>query len=113
MNSSEKNTKTSDLLKNCPVQHTLQFIGGKWKIGILWNLRDKSKRFGELKRDVLGISEKMLIQELRQLQKNNIVKRKEFPQIPPKVEYSLTEKGMSLVPLINEIVLWGYDDMKK
>ena len=113
MSLSENNFKTSELLKNCPVQHTLQFIGGKWKIGILWNLKDKSKRFGELKRDVLGISEKMLIQELRQLQENKIVKRKEFPQIPPKVEYSLTEKGLSLVPLINEIVLWGYADMKK
>jgi len=104
--------KSESLIENCPVQHTLQFIGGKWRIGILWNLKDGCKRFGDLKRDIAGISEKMLIQELKHLEKMGIVIRKAFPEIPPKVEYSLAEKGISLVPIIINIVNWGYADMK-
>lgn len=100
-----------ELLKNCPVQHSLRFIGGKWKIGIIWSMRSTCRRFGELKRDVLGITEKMLIQELRNLESLGVVTRKTYYEIPPKVEYSLTERGKTLIPLLENIVEWGYSDM--
>lgn len=109
----KKELSRIDLLQNCPVQHAQQFIGGKWRIGILWGIKDGCRRFGELKSDVLGISEKMLIQELRHLQKMGIISRKAYGSIPPKVEYRLTERGMSLIPTIQHIVDWGYSDMGK
>lgn len=109
----EKNSKIPDLdlINDCPVQHTLQFIGGKWRIGILWNLKDEKKRFGLLKREVIGISEKMLIQELKHLQSMMIINRIAYPEIPPRVEYELTERGKTLIPIIQKIVDWGFGDM--
>ena len=101
-----------ELLKKCPVQHSLKFIGGKWRIGIIWSMKTNHRRFGELKRDVLGITEKMLIQELRHLESLGVVCRTAYYEIPPKVEYSLTERGRTLVPLIENIVSWGYLDME-
>ncbi len=111
MENNSKN-KFQSIVTDCPVQHTHQFIGGKWRVGILWSLRNESRRFGELKRDVLGISEKMLIQELKHLQKLEVIDRKAYHEIPPKVEYSLTVRGTSLIPLIENIVDWGYSDME-
>lgn len=108
-----KKIEKTNLIGDCPVQHSLQFIGGKWRIGILWSLKNGCRRFGELKKDVLGISEKMLIQELRHLEQLKIVSRKDFPIVPPKVEYSLTERGKTLIPLIENVVNWGYADMEK
>jgi len=109
----ENNTKKNqNVLTDCPVQHAHQFIGGKWRIGILWSLKNKKRRFGQLKREVLGISEKMLIQELKHLQKLEIIDRKAYHEIPPKVEYSLTLRGKSLIPLIENIVEWGFEDME-
>lgn len=70
------------------------------------------RRFGELKRDVLGITEKMLIQELRHLENLGVISRTAYYEVPPKVEYSLTERGKTLIPLIENIVEWGYSDMK-
>lgn len=99
------------LVKDCPVQHSLQFIGGKWRIGIIWSLKDGQRRFGQLKKDVRGISEKMLIQELKTLEKLGVLTKKAYHEIPPKVEYSLTERGRTLVPVISHIVNWGYADM--
>jgi DNA-binding HxlR family transcriptional regulator len=101
------------IVQKCPVQHTHQFIGGKWRIGILWSLRNGSTRFGQLKRDVLGISEKMLIQELKNLESLKVISRKAYPEIPPKVEYSLTSRGKTLIPLIEGVVEWGYAEMKE
>ncbi|HPG08756.1 MAG TPA: helix-turn-helix domain-containing protein [Saprospiraceae bacterium] len=109
----ENNFSQEYLIERCPVQHTLQFIGGKWRIGILWSMKDGCRRFGELKKDVLGISEKMLIQELRHLERADIIHRNAYATIPPKVEYSLTERGLSLIPVLMDIVAWGYSDMKK
>ncbi len=86
----QKNLLQNELLTKCPVQHALKFIGGKWRIGILWSMKKSPRRFGELKKDVLGITEKMLIQELRHLENLEIVSRKAYYQVPPKVEYSLT-----------------------
>lgn len=107
----KKHVHENPVVESCPVQHSLQFIGGKWRIGILWSLKDRCRRFGELRKDVLGISEKMLIQELRHLEQLKIVQRKDFPIVPPKVEYSLTERGKTLIPIIENVVAWGYSDM--
>ncbi len=109
----KKHVNENPSIESCPVQHSLQFIGGKWRIGILWSLKDRCRRFGELRKDVLGISEKMLIQELRHLEQLKIVQRKDFPIVPPKVEYSLTERGKTLIPMIENVVAWGYADMAK
>lgn len=107
----EKNLLNEELLTKCPVQHALKFIGGKWRIGILWSMRTSPRRFGELKRDVAGITEKMLIQELRHLESMGVVHRTAYYEIPPKVEYSLTERGKTLIPLLETIIAWGYADM--
>ena len=109
----KKHPSENTLTTDCPVQHSLQFIGGKWRIGIIWSMKAQCRRFGEIKRDVLGISEKVLIQELRHLEYHKIISRKAFPLIPPKVEYSLTERGKSLIPIIEKVVAWGYSDMEK
>ena len=77
----------------------------------MWSLRNERRRFGELKRDVLGISEKMLIQELKHLEQKEIISRHAFPEIPPRVEYALTTRGQSLIPILQDIVEWGYADM--
>jgi DNA-binding HxlR family transcriptional regulator len=106
------NVLPDELLKNCPVQHSLKFIGGKWRIGIIWSMKTTCRRFGELKRDVSGITEKMLIQELRNLERLGVVSRKAYYEIPPKVEYSLTDRGKTLIPLLENIVSWGYSDME-
>lgn len=109
----KKNPDLEEMLQNCPVQHSLKFIGGKWRMGIIWSLRLGCRRFGELKKDVLGITEKMLIQELRYLENLNIISRQVYYEIPPKVEYSLTPRGKTLVPLIENVVSWGYRDMNQ
>ena len=102
-----KKSKADEWLTGCPVQHTLQYIGGKWRFGLLWSLRNECRRFGELKRDLLGITEKMLIQELRHLEALRVVERKSYGEVPPRVEYSLTPKGRSLLPIVYGVVEWG------
>jgi DNA-binding HxlR family transcriptional regulator len=92
---------------DCPVETTLSVIGGKWKALILWHLRDQIKRFGELKRLMPGITQKMLAQQLREMEKDGLVKRKIYPQVPPKVEYSLTDCGKSLCPILDMMGEWG------
>jgi DNA-binding HxlR family transcriptional regulator len=109
----EKLLLQKELLQKCPVQHSLKFIGGKWRIGIIWSMKLTCRRFGELKRDVLGITEKMLIQELRYLESIGIVDRHAYYEIPPKVEYSLTDRGRTLIPIIESIVSWGYADLEE
>ena len=89
--------------KFCPIQKTLQLIGGKWKLVILFNLQNGPKRFGELKRDLSPITQQMLTKELRDLEKNNFIRRKVFEIIPPKVEYSLSNHGKTLKPIFDSI----------
>lgn len=89
------------------VQTTLRVLGGKWKILILWHLKDELKRFGELKRLMPEITEKMLIQQLRELEGDAIVKRNVYPDVPPKVEYSFTAHGRSLEPVLQVLCNWG------
>jgi len=98
---------------NCPLEATLNVIGGKWKLYLLWHLREETKRYGELKRSTRGITEKMLIQQLRELESDRLVKRKVYPEIPPKVEYSLTPYGKTFVPILQLLNSWGLDHIKK
>jgi DNA-binding HxlR family transcriptional regulator len=97
----------------CPVTTALSVIGGKWKVIILWHLKEGGvKRFGELQRLVSGISQKMLTQELRDLEESGLVSRKVYPVVPPKVEYSLTETGWSLKPVLEKLCEWGSEYRK-
>ena len=89
------------------VQTTLKVLGGKWKLLILWNLKDRVRRFSELKRLIPTISEKMLIQQLRELEKDGLVHRNVDPQVPPKVEYSFSDYGRSLEPVLEVLCNWG------
>jgi DNA-binding HxlR family transcriptional regulator len=98
---------------NCGLEAALDVTGGKWKVLILWHLHPERRRFGELKRLVKGISEKVLIQQLRQLEADGVVHRKVFPEIPPKVEYSLTAFGLSLKDALGPLCRWGDKHMKR
>ena len=97
----------------CPVEYTLEIIGGKWKPLILWSLAcDKVKRYGEIKKTINGITHKMLSQQLKDLEENGLVHRKQYNQVPPKVEYSLTKKGMTIIPILDAMCHWGEDNMR-
>ena len=86
---------------NCNIEVIVDVVGGKWKMLILWNLRDSTvKRFNELRRLIPGITQKMLTTQLRELERDGIINRAVYPQVPPKVEYSLTKYGLSLKPFI-------------
>ena len=91
----------------CPVTTTLSVIGGKWKPIILYILEDEKKRFGEIKKLIPGITQKMLTLQLRELEADEIVTRKVCPVVPPKVEYSLTEYGRTLTPILDAMAEWG------
>jgi DNA-binding HxlR family transcriptional regulator len=93
----------------CGIEPAFEVIGGKWKALILWELRDGKLRFGELKRRVAGASEKMLIQQLRALERDGLLTRHVFPTVPPHVEYSLTAWGVSLNAALGPICEWGDD----
>jgi len=89
----------------------LDIIGGKWKIPIIWILKDRSKRYGELRRSLPKVTHKMLTQQLRELEQDEILSRKVYPEIPPKVEYSLTLLGKSVIPIIDVLKEWGEEYM--
>jgi DNA-binding HxlR family transcriptional regulator len=93
---------------NCEKELTLAIIGGKWKMLILWHLgKQGMKRFGELKALIPGITQRMLVSQLRELEAHLIVHREVYPVVPPKVEYSLTEYGESLMPILDAMYEWG------
>ncbi len=94
-------------LPACPVQICLNFISDKWKILIIRDLLTGTKRFNELKKSLTPITQKMLTQQLRQMEEDGIISRKVYPVVPPKVEYSLTELGKSLTPVIEAMKNWG------
>ena len=91
----------------CPAEFTLSMIGGRWKIPIVFHLMAGRKRFSELARALTGVTQKMLTQQLRVMERNGLVARKLYPQVPPKVEYSLTELGASLQPVVEAMCVWG------
>ena len=98
---------------NCPAETTLEKINGRWKLLILRELFPGVKRFNQLQRALTGITQKVLTQQLRELEADDIVHRKVYPEIPPKVEYSLTPLGESLKPLIDQMHQWGVESQGK
>ncbi len=94
----------------CPVDLTLSVIGGRWQGLIIWTLRNEKKRFNEIKRSLVTINDKMLSQSLKKLVEQEIVNRKSYNEIPPKVEYSLTKKGIELLPIFDKMQKWGEDN---
>lgn len=96
-------------LPKCPVELTLKLIGEKWKVLIIRDLLNGTKRFGELKKSVEGISQKVLTTNLRSLENDGLIMRKVFQQVPPKVEYTLSDVGYSLAPILDAMASWGTD----
>ena len=96
-----------DVQYNNPVELALDVIGGKWKMPILWRLKDRAWRYGELQRDVGRVNHKMLTQQLRELERDGLVTRTVFPEVPPHVEYTLTALGRSALPCIEVLRAWG------
>ncbi|MED4228285.1 winged helix-turn-helix transcriptional regulator [Neobacillus cucumis] len=106
-------SRMQDKIFNCEKELTLSVIGGKWKMLILWHLgKEGTKRFGELKALMPGITQRMLVNQLRELEEDLIVHREVYPVVPPKVEYSLTEHGRSLMPILEAMYDWGKDYME-
>ena len=101
------------LTDNCPVEATLELIGGKYKALILWHLSEGKLRFSELRRAIANATPKMLTQQLRELEAQKLISREVFPVVPPKVEYSLTELGKSLMPILVAMRDWGASYMRK
>ena len=97
----------------CPVEMTLQLIGDKWKVLIIRDLLDGTKRFNELMRSVTGITQKVLNSNLRSMENDGLLTRKVYPEVPPKVEYTLTATGYSLKPILDSMVAWGTEYKKK
>lgn len=101
--------KTVKELPACPVETTLTLIGDKWKVLILRDLLTGTKRFGELKKSVGNVSQKVLTSQLRDMEESGLVDRKVYAEVPPRVEYSLTELGKSLNPILDAMKCWGED----
>lgn len=106
--------KAQTELPACPVETTLTLIGDKWKVLILRDLMPGTKRFGELKKSVGNVSQKVLTAQLRAMEASGLVNRKVYAEVPPRVEYSLTEFGKSLKPILDAMYAWGkaYKDEK-
>lgn len=94
-------------LPACPVETTLMLIGDKWKVLILRDLMDGTKRFGELKKSIGTVSQKVLTAQLRDMEAKGLVERKVYAEVPPRVEYTLTETGYSLKPILDAMWIWG------
>jgi len=97
----------------CPVTESLRVIGGKWRLRIIHEIGLEKRRFGEMKRLIPEISEKMLIQELKSLTELGVLSRKAFNEIPPKVEYSLTTHGQKIIPIIEQVASFGFELIKR
>ena len=100
--------KTSDA--PCPVDVALAVVGGRWKMPLVWALLDGPLRYGALRRRV-GASERVFIRQLRQLEADRVVHREQYPEVPPRVEYSLTERGRALVPVLHQLGEWAVDHL--
>ena len=98
---------TKDELPPCPVATTLKLIGNKWKIFIIQQLMDRPFRFSELRRAIPGISEKVLTDNLRAMEKDGLITRTVFPEVPPRTEYALSELGNTMRPIIESMATWG------
>lgn len=98
-----------EITNYCPVSATLDLIGGKYKALIIWHLSEKTMRFSQLHKLIPGATAKMLTQQLREMESQKLIHREVYPVVPPKVEYSLTELGKSLMPVLISIRDWGAD----
>jgi len=96
---------------NCPVTATLELIGGKWKTIILYSLSSSTKRFGEIAVRIPNISRKVLTEQLKELENDGLILREHYKEIPPRVEYSLTDLGKSLSPVFRELEIWGTENV--
>jgi DNA-binding HxlR family transcriptional regulator len=100
--------KTSSCVEECGIEHTLNMMGGKWKPFILWQLaKYGTKRYGEIRRYIPSVTNKMLSQQLKELAADCLVTRKDYRTVPPKVEYSITAEGLSLIPILELMCTWG------
>ena len=97
---------------HCPIERTLKVIGGRWKSLILYHLQASPRRFNELRRLMPSVTQRMLTQHLRELEADGIVFRDVKEKVPPHVEYSFTEKGRTLLPILSAMADWGYADMR-
>jgi DNA-binding HxlR family transcriptional regulator len=110
----EKTRKNKDFNpNNCPVTHCLNLIGGKWKPLIIYAISKKVNRFSVLQRGIPVISKQMLVNQLRELEEDKIIKRTVFAEIPPRVEYTITPYGETLLPILYTMQDWGLKDLKK
>ena len=100
-------------LPACPVETTLTLIGDKWKVLILRDLMPGTKRFGELKKSIGSVSQKVLTAQLREMERSGLLTRTVYPEVPPRVEYTLTETGYSLKPILDSMVVWGINYKEK
>lgn len=100
-------------LPACPVETTLMLISDRWKVLIIRDLLEGTKRFGELKKSIGSVSQKVLTANLRSMEESGLINRKVYPEVPPRVEYSLTDIGYSLKPILDAMVEWGTDYKKK
>ena len=100
-------------LPACPVETTLMLIGDKWKVLILRELMNGTRRFGELKRAIGTVSQKVLTAQLRDMEEKGLLTRKVYAEVPPRVEYTLTDTGYSLKPILDVMVVWGTDYQQK
>lgn len=101
------------ILPECPVETTLMLISDRWKVLIIRDLLDGTKRFGELKKSVGNVSQKVLTANLRSMEESGLLTRKVYPEVPPRVEYTLTETGYSLKPVLDAMVEWGTEYKQK
>lgn len=109
----KRNTKYSRTGIRSPIEATIELIGGKYKVLILYHLCEGAVRFGELRKFVEGATQKMLTQQLRELESDGLISRHVFPQVPPKVEYSLTDLGLTLLPVLGAMCDWGREQMQR
>lgn len=108
-----RNEVRDALYPNCPIRNVLSRVGDKWSMLVLFTLENKDcQRFKELQRNIPDISQKMLTATLKMLEGDGLIHREVFPEIPPRVEYSLTEKGKSLLPLIDNLLSWASENME-
>jgi DNA-binding HxlR family transcriptional regulator len=97
----------------CPVETTLRYIGGAWKVLIIWHLRDGGRhRYAEIKRQLSGITPKILAEQLREMERDGLVHRRVYPEVPPRVEYQLTARGKTLEPVIDAMCAWGTEQLR-
>ena len=103
----ELEIKLNGKIYHCALDVTMDYIGGKWKTVVLWYLRKKEKRFSELRQLIPAITEKTLSVQLKQLERDGFISRKVYAEVPPRVEYALTEEGKLLLPVLEDLAAWG------